>query len=255
MLFFTLKFHRYSTLNNSDQSKLDQNQAVVPQIRNIIRHQIICDDLNPGESISETRLAKKFNVSRQLIREALIPLDSEGFVEILPHRGTFVKRIDLTSLLNGRFVRESVEVDIVRMVAASADTSLTSELRSQLQEQRYCPSDSVEEFVALDIKFHNTLSEAAGMQRVWEFLELARSKTDRVRFIAVDEYPMHALIDQHQHIVDCIDGKNPAQAQSAMRTHLRDILGTLPQILELYPEYFDNAEILGEAYSMDEVTH
>jgi len=252
MLRSVVKTHRYNALKISDQSQLDQNRAVSPQLRKIIRHRIICDDLKPGNSISETGLAKNYNVSRQPVREALIPLVGEGLIEIRPQRGTFVKRINLASLLNGRFIREAVEADMVRMIAQSPDISLITELRLQLQEQRQCPAGSIEKFIRLDEKFHKMLSDAAGMLKVWDFLDVTRSKTDRVRFIAADEYPMQTLIEQHQQIVDSIDEAKPEQAQSSMRNHLRDILATLPRILKLYPEYFDDAKILGEAYSVEE---
>lgn len=183
------------------------------------------------------------------MREALITLVNEGLVEIRPQRGTFVKRIDLESVLNGRFVREAVEADIVRMIAKKPDKSLVADLRKQLTEQRKCRTNSASDFIELDEKFHHTLADAAGMHKVWDFLEATKAQMDRVRFMTFGDFPTQTLIEQHQLIVDCIDEAAPGRAQTAMRNHLREILGVLPEVMESNPEYFDHAEALGEAYT------
>ncbi|MFK7857793.1 MAG: GntR family transcriptional regulator [Granulosicoccus sp.] len=236
------------SLNNSDQWQLDHTQAVSPQLRRILRSRIIRNDLEPSSSVSETGLAKTYNVSRQPVREALITLVNEGLVEIRPQRGTFVKRINLESVLNGRFVREAVEADIIRMIAKNPDKSLVADLRKQLTEQRKCKANSARRFIELDEKFHHTLADAAGMHKVWDFLEATKSQMDRVRFITFEDFPTQTLIEQHQLIVDCIDEGAPGRAQTAMRNHLREVLRVLPLILKRYPQYFDNVEALGEAY-------
>lgn len=224
-------------------------QAVSPQLRQILRSRIIRNDLKPASSVSETGLAKSYNVSRQPVREALITLLDEGLVEIRPQRGTFVKRIDLESMLNGRFVREAVEADIIRIIAKNPEKSLVAELRKQLTAQRQCKSGSAVHFVELDEKFHRTLANAAGMHKVWDFLQAIKSQMDRIRFLSAEEFPTHELIVQHQLIVDCIDEAAPGRAQTAMRDHLRKILLVLPHVLERYPDHFDHVEALGEAYN------
>lgn len=224
-------------------------QAVGPQLRTILRSRIIRNDLKPSCSVSETGLAKTYNVSRQPVREALITLLNEGLVEIRPQRGTFVKRIDLESVLNGRFVREAVEADIIRIIAKNPDKTLLASLRKQLTEQRKCKTGSADKFIELDEQFHRTLADAAGMHKVWDFLEATKSQMDRVRFLTFEDFPTQTLVEQHQLIVDCIDDAAPGRAQTVMRNHLREILRVLPQLLERYPEYFDHVEALGEAYT------
>lgn len=248
---FLVQANRKITLNTPDQWQLDQMQAVSPQLRHILRSRIIRNDLPPSSSVSESGLAKNYNVSRQPVREALITLVNEGLVEIRPQRGTFVKRIDLESVLNGRFVREAVEADIVRIVAKSPDKSLITDLRKQISEQRKCKKESSSHFIELDEKFHHTLADAAGMHKVWDFLEATKAQMDRVRFLTFNEFPTKTLIEQHQNIVDCIDDATPEPAQHAMRNHLREILRVLPEVLERYPEYFDHVEALGEAYTLN----
>ncbi len=240
-----LLFSRVNTgamLDATARKELDPSQAVSPQLRHILRARIVRNDLKPGGSISETDLAKIYNVSRQPVREALITLVNEGLVEIRPQRGTFVRRIDVESVLNGRFVREAVEADIIEKVAKKPAAALVTDLRAQLKEQRKCKKGSASRFIELDEYFHHTLADAAGMHKVWDFLEATKLQMDRVRFITFEEFPTQTLIQQHERIVDCIEAASPAKAQTAMRQHLREILKVLPQLLQRYPEFFDHVE-------------
>lgn len=218
--------------------QLDPLKAVAPQLRLILRSRIIRNDLKPMSRLSEPDLAKQYSVSRQPVREAFITLEHEGLVEIRPQRGTYVKRIDATSVLNGRFVREAVEADIVKMLAQNPDDGLVLELRSQIKAQMAAARDNPIAFIELDERFHKTLASAARVEKSWEYLEAIKSQMDRVRFISDVEFPINKLIEQHQNVVDMIEAGNVEAAMSGMRTHLKEILNSLPKIHQRYPEYF-----------------
>lgn len=218
--------------------QLDPLKAVAPQLRLILRSRIIRNDLKPMSRLSEPDLAKEYNVSRQPVREAFITLEHEGLVEIRPQRGTYVKRIDASSVLNGRFVREAVEADIVKTLAEHPDDGLIRELRTQIKAQSAAARDNPIAFIELDERFHKTLASAAHVEKSWEYLEAIKSQMDRVRFISDVEFPINKLIEQHQRIVDMIEAGNVEAAVSGMRTHLKEILNSLPKIHQRYPEYF-----------------
>lgn len=200
--------------------------------------------------MSEPEIAKTYNVSRQPVREAFITLVNEGLIEIRPQRGSYVKKIDYESVLNGRFVREAVEADIVKRVTKSPSKQLIANLRALIKEQRKCKKGLAGRFIELDEEFHRTLANAAGMHKAWDFLEAAKSQMDRVRYITFEEFPTATLIQQHQQIVDCIEERSINRAQTAMRNHLREILVSLPEVIERYPQFFDNAEASVESLTL-----
>ncbi|WP_312021843.1 GntR family transcriptional regulator [Yoonia sp.] len=227
--------------------KLDQLKAVGPQLRIVLRSRIIRNDLRPMSRLSEPELAKEYGVSRQPVREAFITLVNEGLLEVRPQRGTFVRRIDFEAVLNARFVREAVEADIVRKLAATGNSDLISDLRAQIKLQKSVPEGSPERFIELDERFHITLARAAGFAKAWDYLEVIKSQMDRVRFITFEEFQISKLIDQHEKIVDFIEQKTVLRAEEAMRSHLREILNSLPRVQDLYPDYFENSrDISGE---------
>lgn len=228
-------------LDDLKEWRLDPLQAVAPQLRLILRSRIIRNDLRPMSRLSEPELAKDYAVSRQPVREAFITLVNEGLLEIRPQRGTFVKRIDYASVLNGRFVREAVEADIVRQLAQHPDTALIQDLRQQLTHQSDVAQVNTAQFIELDEAFHRTLARAAGVGKAWEYLNAIKSQMDRVRFISNEEFPIARLIKQHEAIVDMIEAADVSAAEQAMRLHLREILNSLPKIQTLYPGYFEGS--------------
>ncbi len=91
-----------------------------------LRKAIITLEFQPGASLSEKDLADRYGTSRQPVREALINLGQAGLVEILPRRGTFVVKISLDQMRQARFIRESIEVAVVRRAAVTFDPSSAS---------------------------------------------------------------------------------------------------------------------------------
>jgi DNA-binding GntR family transcriptional regulator len=228
-------------LENLDAWKLNPLQAVAPQLRLILRSRIIRNDLQPMSRLSEPEIAKQYHVSRQPVRESFITLVNERLLEIRPQRGTFVKRIDYKLVLNGRFVREAVEADIVRKLASNPDPALIRDLRGQIKEQGEVSEGNANDFIKLDEYFHRTLARAAEVAESWEYLDSIKSQMDRVRFISFEEFPKDRLVQQHEHVVDMIECGNVAAAEEALRIHLREILKSLPKIHSMYPQYFEGA--------------
>jgi len=76
--------------NKDTKNTKDTN---VNRIIEYIRKEIMYSNFKPGEHLKEEKIAKHFNISRVPVRESLRILHSEGYVEMIPNRGSFVKKI------------------------------------------------------------------------------------------------------------------------------------------------------------------
>lgn len=220
---------------------LNPLKAVGPQLRIILRSRIISNDLIPASRLSEAEIAREYEVSRQPVREAFITLHNEGLLEIRPQRGTIVRKIDYEAVLDARFVREAVEADIVKLLVREPDSALQRELDKQIKAQRKAADESAQAFMVLDELFHRTLAEAAGKTKAWSYIETIKLQMDRVRFLTISAFPIQTLIAQHQDIVDALIAEDGSAAEQSMRTHLREILQTLPPVQAMYPEFFEQS--------------
>ncbi|RLJ41007.1 DNA-binding GntR family transcriptional regulator [Litoreibacter meonggei] len=217
---------------------LDPESPIGPQLHRILRERIVRNDLISGSKISEPEVAKYYSISRQPVREAFIKLSEEGLISIRPQRSTVIKKIDSEAVLQARFVREAIEADIVKLLATRSDPVLVRELRAQLAEQERVAAGNPAQFIRLDERFHRTLAEASDNAGAWKFVEGLKSQMDRVRFLSLSFFPMPKLIAQHKAVVDCIETGDLAQAESAIRLHLKEILTDLPEIQAVNPEFF-----------------
>ena len=72
---------------------MKRNTTTVFKIAEFIRQEITNCNFKSGQHISEAEISKKFNVSRVPVREAFRILQSEGYIEVIANRGSFVKII------------------------------------------------------------------------------------------------------------------------------------------------------------------
>jgi DNA-binding GntR family transcriptional regulator len=217
---------------------LELTVPVGPQIHIGLRQRIIRGDIPPGTALSEAEIARRFSISRQPVREAFIKLAEEGLLEVRPQRGTFVRKISKTAVMDARFVREAIEANITRELAVKADAGLVARLRKLLVAQKAVPAGELYDFMRLDEEFHRTLADAAGRLYGWKVIEEVKLQMDRVRYLSLRSFPQAKLIRQHAGIVDAIEKASPDEAERRMREHLRLILDDLPSIEAQHPEFF-----------------
>jgi DNA-binding GntR family transcriptional regulator len=223
-----------------DDCKLDLTTAAGPQLLRILRERIVTNKLAPGAQLSEADVATAFGVSRQPVRETFIKLADEGLVEIRPQRGTFVRKISIDAVMDGRFVREAIEASVVKLVAQTPDPAVIKELRGLIAAQARVDIGDGGSFIPLDDAFHRTLVEAAGKSNAWRVIESTKSQMDRVRQLSTERLPLCRLIAQHEAIVTAIAAGEPLAAEAAMRDHLQAIQFDLPLIRQSLPDFFDD---------------
>ena len=205
-----------------------------------IRQAIVQLRLRPGNLLSEAEVARQLGVSRQPVREAFIKLAEIGLVEVRPQRGTFVVLISKREVQNARFIREAVEVAVARKAALEASPKRLDEFRRLIDAQREAErrGDHME-FLRLDEAFHQALAHSVDTDYAWRVLENLKAQMDRVRHLSMpDATPIDVLIGQHAAIIDAVSRHAPDEAEAAMRSHLSEILLSLPRLAQAHPELF-----------------
>ena len=209
------------------------------QLHRILRKAIIEGGLPPGQALSETEISKQFSISRQPVREAFIKLGEERLIEILPQRGTYVRKISVKEVLDARHLREIIEVSIVREVAEHHDDTLIGDLRNIVARQENVEPGNSTGFYELDEEFHKSIALHAGREYAWRVTEGIKAQMNRVRFLAIDfATPTTLLIAEHAAIIDSIEAGDAGLAVSHIEDHLRRLLTSLPLIARQYPEHF-----------------
>ncbi len=223
----------------TDDSQRLRQAMTSSRVLEVLRQAIVQLQLRPGSQLSESEIGKQLGVSRQPVREAFIKLDEVGLVEIRPQRGTVVRLISRREVYNIRFLREAVEVAIIRKAAEIASDADITALNALLADQKRLAEDNNILFLQLDEAFHQALARSAECEDAWRVLDRLKLQMDRVRFLSVpNASPIRLLVAQHERMVDAVSRHDSDAAEKAMREHLGEILTTLPKLAEQYPEFF-----------------
>src|SRR5436189_6048761 len=116
--------------------RLDRDRQAAPQVFERLRGMIIELELPPGSPLSRAALADQFGVSSTPIRDALMRLEEEGLVEVFPQYATVVRRIDVRLAQQAHFLRQAVELEIVRGLAIHHDDAFVAELNATVARQQ-----------------------------------------------------------------------------------------------------------------------
>ena len=225
--------------NTPRMSRRNKSSSISTQVYRQLHSAIIRGEICPGEQLSESEIARQYSTSRQPVREAFIKLAEERLVSIRPQRGTFVVKISIADVLDARFVREAIEIAVTREAAISAPLPAVKELRALIARQRALEPGHNDEFLALDEEFHRALALSVGRAHAWRVIEGIKAQMDRIRYLSLDDAtPIPLLIEQHERILEGIEAGDPAIAAATMRSHLREITLSLPNIASRFPELF-----------------
>lgn len=217
-----------------------RNQSISTHVFKTLRNAIVTLKLLPGNSLSEADIAKQLGVSRQPVREAFIQLSRIGLLTIIPQKGSFIVKISEGDVGNAQFIREAIEVAIVKRACAQATDEHIDRLLELIAAQNKAAAEADQErFLELDDAFHHTVAYSADCLYGWQIVENLKAQMDRVRFLSLPEAtPLKKIITQHRRIVEAIQASDQDAAGQAMKTHLREILVSLPRLAERHQELF-----------------
>ena len=154
-------------------------QSPVQLVYEDIRNKIIHRQMFPGNRIIEEDLAQELGISRTSIRSALQLLKQDGFVEIVPNRGSFVVQPTLDDIIALYDIRLTLEIGAIEAAVTRATADTVRYLEHNLQQQRELDHNfSISAYSALNRDFHWQIAKAAHNQYYERFLGEVYNKVE-----------------------------------------------------------------------------
>lgn len=224
------------------------------QVYELIRHAIVGLSLLPGSNINEKVICEQLAISRTPLREAILQLQSENLVTVMPNSGTYVSRIDLQSVFDGQLVREALEMKLVRLAATRMSPNFERRLDFNMHQQRRLAAElDYDGFYELDEAFHCMICEFGASKKIWRIVNGAKAQLDRVRRLAFP-VPTHleTVLSEHSAIVDGLKLRDPESASVAMKIHLDSVFETIRRLIIERRDYFalDAKDILDQHFKI-----
>lgn len=181
-------------------------------------------ELRSGDRLIEVALAKRFDVSRTPVREALMGLSAIGLVELRPNCGAVMRPFGLEQIREIYDVREILEGEACRRACGKIAPAVLEEIRlafENLRNQARHDKDWSHAEWVVDCRLHETIVQHSGNKRLaeevatyGELIQIVRETVGNARRM------QEQAIGEHLEIVDALLRNKPEAAATAMRRHI-----------------------------------
>jgi DNA-binding GntR family transcriptional regulator len=197
-----------------------------------LRDAILSNQLQPGERLSVSDLARQMGISRTPVREAVQRLIYDGLAVHVPYRGADVVRVGVDDLLQLFGVREVLDGLAARLACRNLRPGDVEELRQILDdhEEILARDPSTKTHVELDIRYHGRIRALAGNPYLDEMLGRIQGKTHlAVHSLWRGEEARRLALAEHRAILLALSAADPERAERAARTHVAALQRRVPE--------------------------
>src|SRR6266550_2103898 len=213
--------------------KLIQPISKKDQVVHAIKEAILTGSINPGDQIVESKIARELGSGIPLVREALIQLEQDGFVQKTPYKGTIVTKLGPKEIREIFQLRVELEAIAVEWAKGNVTPEDIKDLQKLIRKMEQSGAElDLDQFYEIDLEFHRRLWAMSGNPYLVAVLErivvplfaFFVMKTRRERESYIRSAAMHAKI------VEALALKSAAEVRRLMGDSLK---GWRDDMLEL----------------------
>lgn len=181
-----------------------------------IEDMIVMRTLAPGDMLSEKTLADQLKCGRTPIREALLRLKLEGYIDIHPRRGAMVRPVDVLKQLDLLEVRRPLEATMASLAAERA-TPGERNLVLQLAEEILAAagSDETGAYFQTNKTIHQTCAALTKNETLQKTIGVIHGLSRRFWYTYIEDERRHEAANLHAAILRAIGAGNPGAAAAA----------------------------------------
>ncbi len=195
---------------------------------NYIKKEIITGNLKPGSIFDESKITESLNCSRTPVREAVLRLCEEGYLTIIPRKGTLISNISMTDIREVYEFRIVLESNYIKRLKKMDFNSLKNwkEYYLNLLSNDFKLDGDKEELDDKDKDFHLFLISELNNTLMTQELTKLMDKSARIRYLSneqnLDRYK--SSIKEHLEIIEALLKNDLEKASILMETHLKKSL-------------------------------
>lgn len=214
-----------------------QSQAELAHAR--LKDMIISGEIGPADKIDANRLVEVLGMGRTPVREALLRLQMEGIVRIVPKRGVQIVLLSADDITEIYQVISAVEIEAVRLLTLSRPSDIELEPLVDAVDRMIAASErnDREDWALADESFHRALLELNPNRRLRNVGLMHRDLAQRAHFVALRMLPPDRLSKstrQHKRLIKLISSGDDAAAVEIHRNQRERGADMLVGVLRKY---------------------
>lgn len=199
-----------------------------------IRSRILSGDYPPGFQLRQDGLAADLGMSRIPIREALVQLESEGLLKILPHRGAVVVQLtadEIEELFNMRLLLEPFLFE--RSAPLLTREDFASLHRIQARYAKSIDTHDIDAWNEINTEFHLFLYRHASSPRIVLTVQNLLVECDRHTRIQLSAIrgDRERAVAEHSELLRLCEAGEFAEGARLMHRHIDHIRAGLVALL------------------------
>ncbi len=201
---------------------LNPPRSLMEDITNSLRDAIIEGRLQPGQQIVEKELQKTLGVSRAPIREALLKLEGQGLVDILPRKGSYVRTITARFIQENFTIRAWLEGLAARISLQQLKESDFDRFEKILKDMaRLAKKKDFKGYFYRHWDFHNVFIKGSRNELLIEKIEVLRRQSLWLSYsITYFEKKHRSSQAIHTNIIEVFRRGDPDEVEKEIRHHI-----------------------------------
>ncbi|MDR1831857.1 MAG: GntR family transcriptional regulator [Fusobacteriaceae bacterium] len=200
--------------------------------------------VKPGQVVSEAEICKMFGVSRTPVRNSLRILAENGWVDIIPYRGIYIRLLDLKNVKQMLYMRYAVESMVLEDFMNSDNKLVMEDIQYMIRKQEaliVTKNFKPELFYKLDMQVHSLWFEAMNRSVLWDMLQAESLHYTRFKMLDfLTEMDFTRIIREHKTIEGCIAKKDARKMRQVLREHIFYCMKRMRKVIdEDYRDYFE----------------
>ncbi len=203
---------------------LEEKPSLMSEAYRALKEAIRSNVFSPGFQGSEQEIATKLGMSRTPVHEAILRLQEDGLVRILPKRGVQVCALsphDMREIYDVMIAIEAMAAELLAARPPEWRAGFAAEMNELNRTMKTAlRADALGAWADADEKFHRALVERCDNSRIARIAQTIRDQCHRARMMTLTLRPKPtASIVDHQAIVDAIRDGKVARAHDCARRH------------------------------------
>lgn len=211
--------------NNLRLKPIDSNNVLKSKVYDQLRSAITSMDIysvDADTKLDERHLADELGVSRTPIREALMLLEKEGLIRMIPRRGAFVVRKTKLEILEMICVWGALESLAARLATKNAGDKEIAALRETFVNVDDPDSDlaAIDEYSEKNIRFHQSIIRLSKCELLQDIVDGLFVHMRAIRSRSVKERAkLSDSVVEHVHIIEALEKRDADLAEKYVREH------------------------------------
>jgi len=217
--------------------KLDQNNRFVykslkSKVVDYLKEKIFLKDYIGGDRIIESKIAEELDISRAPVREAIKELESDGLVETIPRKGTFVidfdqkeiqELFDIRVMLEERVFKILIESNLLSQEDYEYLENLINEM-VEISESNKDENIKIIEVNKRDMKFHSYLWKKSNSKWTNKILTTLYNQLQLAMILdAKKEENLREASLKHKDILKCLKKESVKETKRAVINHIKSL--------------------------------